>query len=392
MKKIYYILLAVLFTPSMIFAQPANDDCSTAAEIEIDGPAITADNTDADITGDIASCFLNQTAGDVWYTFTITEATTLNISTTAGTTDDTQLTLFSIEDCGGDNEAYTEIACNDDVDLFADNYLSSITVVELGAGTYFIKAGTYNAATSGSFDISIVTTTPAENDACEDATVLEVNGPSAIADNTASGIDGPEGSCYGTEQVYGDTWFTFTTTEVMDIEILSEKLEEDEGSMDSQVAVFTIEGCGTEEEEYTEIACNDDLSDNNTMSQIFLPELAPGTYYIKAGTYSDFIVGPYTISVYTSSANGISEMDNASFSVFPNPAIDQFSIRTNDLSGKYTIELIDLSGRIIHQQLSQLNYNSTTIVNTEKAKPGVYIIRMTNNEENSFLTQRIVIQ
>src|SRR5690554_4538170 len=292
MRKIYFLFLAVFLIPAIMYAQPANDNCSGAIPIDVNGAAVIADNSDATIYGPEGSCFWdagNQVDGDVWFSITLTEPTVLLLETETGTSTDSQLALFTIEDCGGPNESFTEIDCNDDEDFFSG--MSKILTEELEAGTYYLRASTYGDSNSGTYSITVSSVDYPVNDTCAGAIELILDGPSEIADNTISTINGPSGTCYGTEQLVGETWFMFTTTEVMDVRIHTEDIS----SGDSQVSVFIIEGCGTENEEYIEVACNEDIGGGNSMSQVDMIGLDPGTYYVKAGTYHEFFTGAYEI-------------------------------------------------------------------------------------------------
>lgn len=383
MKKIYTFLLAAFILPALSYAQPANDSCSTAVEITVDGPAVTADNSLADITGPIGTCFDEQSAGDVWYTFTTTETMNLVITTLAGTSADTRLTIFTIEGCGDGTPVYTQIACNDDNDT---DYLSIINLPDLEPGTYYIKASTYDESVAGSFDISIVSLESPVNDDCEGAIELALDGSSTTVDNTGSDIDGEAGTCYyNATQYSGDVWYTFTTTSVMTLTITTT-----EGSTDdTQLALYTIEGCGTPDVTYTEIACNDDASEATYLAEIVVENLPAGTYYIKAGTYA-YIGSTFGISIMGSV--GIEEASQLDFSIFPNPSNGHFTIENSGLSGKYTIQMVDLSGRLVYTQQSTLSVNTPTEVAVDGVAPGVYLLNMTNTENKSTLSKKIRIE
>lgn len=320
MKKIYYSFLLSLLVPAAVFAQPANDNCSGAIPIEVNGASVVADNTEATIYGPHGSCFFdaeNQIDGDVWFSITLTEPMALLISTEEGTSNDSQLVLFTIEDCGGENETFTEIACNDDESFLTG--MSQILTETLDAGVYYLRASTWGSENSGTYTITVASAEFPINDTCDGAIELVLDGPAEIADNTISTINGPSGSCYGTPQIVGETWFKFTITEVTSVRVATEDID----SGDSQVSVFTIEGCGTENEVYTEIACNEDASPGNFifMSQVDMYNLDPGTYYIKAGTYHEFFTGPYYIRIETLSGD-IPANSNCADAVIQNLDID----------------------------------------------------------------------
>lgn len=297
MKKIYYLLTAAIFAPGLMFAQPANDNCSGAIPIEVDGESVIADNTEATIYGPHGTCFFDinqgQITGDVWFSITLTEPKALLINTVAGTSGDSQLALFTIEDCGGPDEEFTEIACNDDISFF--EVMSQILTEELAAGTYYLRASTYGEFNAGDYSISVITAVIPENDSCEGAIELEIDGEPGLADNLTATIVGPEGTCIGTAQTVGDTWFSFTLTEQQNVRVFTEAGT----STDSQVSVYTIEGCGTGSEVYTEVGCNEDMNVQNGdfMSLINMYDLPAGTYYVKAGTYGSFSTGTYLVYI-----------------------------------------------------------------------------------------------
>lgn len=78
---------------------------------------------------------------------------------------------------------------------------------------------------------------------------------------------------------------------------------------------------------------------------------------------------------------GIDEMEEFSFSLYPNPVSDRIFIQTSNKENEMEIEILDLQGRIV------LTRNSH---NTEKAEidikslsPGIYMVRLNNNENSS---------
>lgn len=398
MKCIYLTMLTALMLPALAFAQPTNDDCSGAIAIGVNGAAVVADNTEATYSGPEGSCYAplgDMTDGNVWFTFSLLETTTVLISTEAGTSDDSQITLFTIADCGEPEVIYNEIGCSEDIDFI--DYMSSIFMEDLASGTYYISASTFSRAdadggpisNAGTYSISITSASLPDNDSCEGAVELILDGASETADNSISTIVGPEGSCYSIGQEVGDTWFTFTLTETTSVRVATE-----EGtSTDSQVSVYTIEGCGTGSEVYTEVGCNDDTDDDNYMSTVDMIDLPAGTYYVKAGTYHSFFTGDYSISIETLSSVGINEADlSANFSVYPNPTSGDFKIVNSDVSGDYSIELLDLTGRAVYTQNSSLNANSETSISLNGIAPGVYVLNMKNINNNGFATQRVVVQ
>lgn len=214
MKKNYFMILAALMMPTLMFAQPANDTCDGAIELVLDGPALTADNTDATIVGDLATCFPDQTAGDVWFMFTTTEVSNVALETVAGTSIDSQLSVWTIVDCGTGSEVYTEVACNDDIELNTPNYMSYIQMIGLEAGTYYVKAGTYDDTVIGDYTVALVSLGAlAANDECSGAVVQEVEINGATSTVTGSATVAQDIAGWGENQV----WEAFTITDCADV-------------------------------------------------------------------------------------------------------------------------------------------------------------------------------
>ena len=89
---------------------------------------------------------------------------------------------------------------------------------------------------------------------------------------------------------------------------------------------------------------------------------------------------------------GIEEVEAINFSVYPNPNEGQFSIMNEGVDGNFLIELMDVTGKIVHSERMQLNSSQRTDINTTDVTPGVYLLKMTNTEENYFKTIRMVVK
>ncbi|MGB1204339.1 MAG: T9SS type A sorting domain-containing protein [Chitinophagales bacterium] len=131
---------------------PANDACDAAFTLEVangtqNGPFTNVAATGDD--GDVPACFgdslpdgTNTYDNSVWFTFEGTgEIITLTTSNGCVEVDslrniDTQLAVFDA--CGG-----AELACNDDIDLDGENYMSSVTVETMVGMTYTVVVDGY---------------------------------------------------------------------------------------------------------------------------------------------------------------------------------------------------------------------------------------------------------
>jgi PKD repeat protein len=86
---------------------------------------------------------------------------------------------------------------------------------------------------------------------------------------------------------------------------------------------------------------------------------------------------------------GEKEMGLRDFSLYPNPAKNQFTIQLNALSKNMTIEILDLSGRIVQHE----KINSGGIIfsiNTQDLSNGIYFVRV--NADGVKIVKKLVIE
>lgn len=175
MKTILFILTFSLIN-TIVYAQPANNNCASAIALTVDAPCTNGTNVGA--TTQIgeptaAGCLASAMNGTVWYTFTTGLAGVYNISTDNGGTTDTQLKLYSGA-CPG--VAVNEVGCNEDGG--SSNTLAAFISATLAASTtYLIQADVY-AASTGTFCISVQFSQPPTNDCIFDAVDItsQING------------------------------------------------------------------------------------------------------------------------------------------------------------------------------------------------------------------------
>ena len=175
---------------------PANDLCSGAEVIPGAGPfpyltAVTADITDATITGDppVPSCQAS-VSRSIWYSFTPTVTSDYIISScadapTATTVDDTVMAIYTSS--GGCAGPFTELptagatdGCDDDSCL--TEAFQAVIETRLNAGTqYYLVVWEFgtSAPTSGNTAIQLRVSRFGipSNDVCSGATVLALNTP-----------------------------------------------------------------------------------------------------------------------------------------------------------------------------------------------------------------------
>ena len=146
---------------------PLNDNCGGAFALEDGVNNVTNLNAtnSAGVPG--GACAFGGAVNftrDVWYTYNATGTGQLTVSAcgTTGAVTDTVLSIFS-GTCG----ALTELVCDDDSCVApAPELLSTATATINGAGTYYVRIGSWNNGPTG--DIALeVTFTPIDNDLCD---------------------------------------------------------------------------------------------------------------------------------------------------------------------------------------------------------------------------------
>ena len=221
-----------------------------------------------------------------YYTFTTTEQKTVTISLDSD--EDTYLYLRQ----GDDTRSGAVAAENDDK---ATGNTNSEISRSLAAGTYTIEATTYEAATSGSFTLTISGlgstgggTPPPATDTCTDT----ITADGATSGTWAAGCQSAE-----TGRGYA-RYYSFTTTEAKDLTIV----------LDSTVDTYLYLRSGDKTGAITAqnddhgtlvstAACANSTGLDNTDSCITITGLAAGGYTIEATTYATATTGSFTLTI-----------------------------------------------------------------------------------------------
>lgn len=88
---------------------------------------------------------------------------------------------------------------------------------------------------------------------------------------------------------------------------------------------------------------------------------------------------------------GISNLESIDLNVFPNPATDKVNVTFEAKGGNYTIDVIDLTGRMMSTEVvSNANGSQSIEINTSELKAGNYIL--TVSTEGSSFTKMIAIK
>ncbi|RLJ62497.1 putative secreted protein (Por secretion system target) [Lacinutrix venerupis] len=127
------------------------------------------------------------------------------------------------------------------------------------------------------------------------------------------------------------------------------------------------------------------------------PTSTPGVNFshtfTSVGT-TDFVCQPHstnmfgTITVVSEGTLGVQQFETPTkFSIFPNPGNNEMNINIPTLSDELQLEVFDLLGkRVYSEYLNGLN----TKLNISKWKSGMYLVRLTSNNQDIKLTKRFV--
>ena len=112
----------------------------------------------------------------------------------------------------------------------------------------------------------------------------------------------------------------------------------------------------------------------------------------QTGNYTvNYILPDYTACVATSTVFNLAVLainifDSNYFSVFPNPSIGIFAIKTNMPLEKILLTVSDLNGRIVHQSIIEVIENQS--LDLSHLQNGMYILKISN--ENFIHSQKII--
>jgi hypothetical protein len=365
-------------------AAPANDLCTdiTAVDLAIDGSVtFTGDNTGALDTEGLGF-------DNVWHAFTITECANVVLDY-CGTTpafENASLSLF----IGCPNTSF--VGTNSfDLETCTDGNVT-IFFPGLAAGTYYYAVLTEPGA-QGPYTINVAATAcppgPA-NDECAGAQSLNVNltcvpTPGTTADATQSLAPI---LCNGfTSNNALDVWYSFVAT-TPEHTITVEGIEEFDGVLE----FFSGDCAGL-----TSVSCTDDNFPNpDPVTEVMVQTgLTVGaTYYVRVYDYAHASVNHlFNICVtgdVGTAVDGIAGNIN-SFSVFPNPGNGDMTIVSGDVSGAVVIQLMDMTGRIMHaEQRAMVAGQAQQLELAGRLATGSYVLRLSTEQGTS--EQRVVIR
>ncbi|MGE4346759.1 MAG: T9SS type A sorting domain-containing protein [Flavobacteriaceae bacterium] len=115
-----------------------------------------------------------------------------------------------------------------------------------------------------------------------------------------------------------------------------------------------------------------------------------GTFQPEFGPYELPFYGGRDVFVasYTSGGSAsVQEITTAEIKLYPNPAKDVFYIETPELSENTSVQLFDLSGKLLLEQKITANQ---TAIDIQGLNSGVYLVKTTNNQGTS--TQKLIVK
>ena len=168
-------------------------------------------------------------------------------------------------------------------------------VATLAAGSYTIEATTYNAATTGTFSLSIALpeestgSSPTTDSCLEDLGTLT----ETVTKSGSWASDCPSENRTGRYARY----YSFTLGEETEVTI--------DLTSGEDTFLFLLQGAGRGG---TEEAQNDDIDGSNRNSRIVVT-LAAGSYTLEATTYDQKLTGSFTVTVSGLGTGGTTEPD-----------------------------------------------------------------------------------
>jgi hypothetical protein len=112
----------------------------------------------------------------------------------------------------------------------------------------------------------------------------------------------------------------------------------------------------------------------------------PGQIQRMTAQYNAF-VSENTLKTNVLSTNNIVKNN---FSIYPNPNNGTFTIQFKDLSNDYSIEVFDISGRIVFEDYYTQNSNLEQTISIDKPSSGVYFVNIKSG--STITTEKIIIK
>jgi hypothetical protein len=403
----FYVQAACASGDTSLFSGPAtitmplgNDDACDAIELPVDGLTrsfSSVGSTSQGLPGENRS---------VWFYFEHPNSNGVNASL-CGSSFDTKIYAYTYTDCN-DLTTFTQIAFNDDF----CGLQSEIEICGTPGENIAIMVTGFGATTTGNFvinlsEINLNAGTNGSADVCATdmvdletvATITDANGtwsfnvnPNALDNDSELNLAvlpiGQFTAFYVVSQGCASDTVTATVTSV--------------AAPQSGVAVNPFVTCNT-----GDVFLLDGLSgtiqsggtwsdDSGTgllggqNSNIFVANGLPVGSYPFTYTVAGGVCPDASTVVNVTLANCVSVEENSlNFSIFPNPNNGTFNLVSN-ISERTEITITDVQGKIVYNNVVTLAAGIANEVNINNVVPGMYIVKITSN--NNVATSTIVVQ
>ena len=362
-----------------------NDLCAsvTAGSLEV-GSTLTfsGDNTNATGANDFVTASPFNGAPVVWHAVTTTQCSNITVAFCGQTPVFGNVFGFLSTSCPADQvlEFSTTSTCADGNIIYTYDAVPANTYyipVVLDPGQNSIGAYTIEVSATGCFNDFCAQVAP---DQLELGETLVFNGDNT---NATAANDWVVGSDFAGAPVL---WHAFTTTQCMDVTV--SYCGQD--PLFSTVFGFFSRDCPAGDLVTFSSFSNTACGDGNYI--YFWNDLAPGTYLMPVVLDPSVgQVGSYSVSVVgTSCVVGISEEASGNWSVYPNPAVDELVLQFNGANGTGTIELLDLTGRLVMQERRNLVEGGTYRFDLPSTvSHGTYVFRVVTGIDR--VAKRVVV-
>ncbi len=411
---------SALVGPLPITTALTNDTVCGAAQLTVDGTVYTfngagatADAGEAAIAPPATGCSTNDgwcnstVSASTWFTFDAPASGNVNISG-LDVGFDGQVAVYEVTDCGNFT-TFTLIGANDDDFDTGLSLAPNVTLCGLTPGnTYYLMHDPWSTSSTGIYSLAL---TEVSVEAGTDAGMTTVCvGDTINLDNQITGADaggtwtglttsaGLSGSTFDSDglayQVF-DFQYTVTQSCAMD-------------SVLTQVQIYGPSSAGIDG--VLDVCKNQPinllagLSGNVDLGGTWYdPQNNPTSSSIIASSFSgqynfDYITGngicpDDTSNVIVNVLNtcdylAIEELTFGNIEMYPNPTTGVLFITNIGSAEVFDYEVTDLNGKVIYIGKDAISATETTEVNLGKLDPGMYLIRVFN--ENADKTYRVV--
>lgn len=379
---------------------PVNDDCSTLSDVTLPlGGSITftGDNTGATSANDFEpGSPLDGVDPCVWHKFTTSGCADIVVSYCA--TDPAFQAVLAIlsPSCptGADYQSYFAYNYDD-----CGNGNGTIYYQGVPAGTWYlpVMANSFVGAV-GPYSVQVSATAcavPPANDDCANAAALTAQSWCNFSYFTTAGATEsmPAADCGGGAGFANDdVWFSFTATaSTMTIGVLGGDPADDSTFAGFNAVVELFSGpCS----DLNSMGCVND-SMGNQAEQLVATGLNVGeTYNVRVYDWNPGYPQPAEFGIClvegTGLNLGVGEQEQVhAWGLFPNPGAGSFQLHYTGKSGLGTVEVMDVTGRVVCTRLMQLMPGQVQQLDLEGLRIGDYMVRLTVGGESS--VQRLMV-